>query len=1401
MKEFRLGLDVGSTTIKTAVLDEKNNVVYSSYRRHLSDIRLTLKQVLDETLKKFDNISIIVTGSGGIGVSKWLGINFVQEVLAGTRAIEHYLPETDVAIELGGEDAKIVYFKPTLEHRMNGICAGGTGAFIDQMATLLHTDAAGLDKLAEKHTAIYPIASRCGVFAKTDIQSFLNSGAKKSDIAASVFQAVVSQTIINLAQGKAIRGNVALLGGPMHFLPQLRERFIQNLKADKILVPENSQIFNAIGAALLSDNKTFSADVIKKRLAGLSKENEEVERLAPLFADDLEREEFFMRHDKETAGTSDIKKHTGPAFLGIDAGSTTTKVVLINANGDILHSYYSSNEGKPLETVIKGVCEIYSKLPKGAFIGRATVTGYGEHLVKMALGVDKGEVETIAHLTASEKFLPGVNFILDIGGQDMKAFRVQDSVISDVLLNEACSSGCGSFIQTYSDGIGMSVKEFAALGLEGKFPVDLGSRCTVFMNSSIKQAQRDGATINDISAGLAYSIVKNALFKVIRIKDFDDLGEKIVVQGGTFLNDSVLRAFEKLTGRTVVRPNIAGLMGAYGAALISQNEYTKGATSTILPLGKMKEFSVKKNTATCKRCSNNCLLTVSTFGDGRKFITNNRCEEGFGEQTQTKKSNIVNMYEEKYNRLFGYKSLDIDKAPRGQIGIPRVLNMYENYPFWHTFFTTLGYSVKLSPSSNHELYNLGINSIPSESVCFPAKLTHGHIESLINDGVKLIFFPCIPLEINEYKHTDNHFNCPVVATYPENIRMNMSESFGDSVKFMSPFLPYNSPKHMLSRLYEEFPNIPKSEIKKALDAGYTEDKKFKADIRVMGEKALAKMEKEGGHGIVLAGRPYHLDKEINHGIPQMISSYGLYVFTEDCVAHLDVKKEKVKVFDQWMYHSRLFLASKFIATRNDLDLLQLNSFGCGLDAVTIDTVKELLEGAGKIYTGIKIDEISNLGAARIRARSLLSVLEKRKSMGITIKEPTPSKPRILFTKQMKAERTILAPQMSPIHFNFIKSALVRFGFNVEILKDSPSTVEAGLRFVHNDACYPAIMTVGSVMDALLSGKYDLDKVVVVIQQTNGGCRSSNYITMLRLALQQAKLDHVPVLSLNLGGKAEKNPGFKATVPMMKRLSLAIIYGDLLSRLLLRVRPYEKEKGSADALYKKWDEIICQALVDKNVNLEQNAKKMIEEFGAIPTHDIKKPRIAIVGEILVKYHPLSNNYLIDLLENEDCEVVVPDMTDFFMYGFYRDVVSHKLLAGSYAKKLGADFLIWYLTGLRKNVVKALKGTKFGYPNHTIYDFAKMSEEVISPGNACGEGWFLAAEMMELLESEIDGIVCVQPFGCMPNHVVGKGVIKPLKEKYPNANIIAIDYDPGASQVNQANRIKLMLATAFKKIDND
>lgn len=1405
MSFYKAGIDIGSTTIKFVVMDENNNICFKDYRRHLSNIQETLLGLVKDAREQLGEFkfSCVITGSGGLSISNWIGMEFIQEVVAVSTAINHVAPRTDVAIEIGGEDAKIIYFDGgSIEQRMNGVCAGGTGSFIDQMASLLQTDAEGLNEYAKTYSAIYPIAARCGVFAKSDIQPLINEGAAKSDLAVSIFQAIVNQTISGLACGKPIRGNVAFLGGPLHFLTELKARFIDvlGLEGDAVVEVEDSHLFAAMGSALSSkDDKIFSADEMIKELTNGKHITMEINRLDPLFKDEQDYNKFKERHDKAKVIKGDLESYKGDVFLGIDAGSTTSKLALISDKGELLYSFYAGNEGSPLKMVMTALKHIYSILPEGVTIKKSCVTGYGEALIKEALMVDLGEIETVAHYKAAAFFEPDVDFILDIGGQDMKCIRIKNGVIDSVLLNEACSAGCGSFIETFAKSLKLSVQDFAKVALFAKGPIDLGSRCTVFMNSRVKQAQKEGAEVADISAGLAYSVIKNALQKVIKVTDPTDLGKHIVVQGGTFYNEAVLRAFEKISTREAIRPDISGIMGAFGAAVISRDKYVAGEESTILNAEDLENLEIQSSLTRCKGCSNNCLLTINKFSGGRRFISGNRCERGLGKEKSD--SCVPNLFQYKYDRLFDYEPIPENEAKRGVVGIPRVLNMYEDFPLWFTFFTKLGYSVKLSPKSSRKVYEMGIESIPSESACYPAKIVHGHIMSLINDGVKFIFYPCVAYEHKEISGADNHYNCPIVTSYPENIKNNVEEIRDYNIDFRNPFIALSSEEIFAERMAEIFGDIPKNEVKEAAKAAWREEQRFREDMRKKGEETVKYIKENNMTGIVVAGRPYHIDPEINHGLPELITGYGVAVLTEDSVAHLGNVERPLNVRDQWAYHSRLYAAASFVREQEDIELIQLNSFGCGLDAVTTDEVHDILDAYGKIYTVLKIDEVSNLGAARIRIRSLFAALEERRNKKFKPKKLVEKESRVVFTKEMKKTHTLLMPQMSPIHFDIAQEAFRASGYNVEVMPAiDKDCIDIGLKYVNNDACYPALIVVGQILRALQSGNYDLDKVSVLISQTGGGCRATNYIGFIRRALKNAGLEHIPVVSVSASG-LEKNPGFKITYKFAMALLQSVLYGDLFMRVLYKTRPYEKVKGSANALYHKWNEVCKKAVRSPKKNeFNKIVRGIVKDFDELPLDEtIVKPKVGVVGEILVKFHPTANNDVVTLLEKEGAEAVVPDLINFFTYSLYNNKYKEEYLGAKHSITVLTNWAIKFIEGYRRVMGDALKASKRFDPPTDIKELGAMAEDIVSLGNQTGEGWFLTGELVELIHSGVTNNICAQPFACLPNHVTGKGVIKELKRRNKNSNIVAIDYDPGASEVNQLNRIKLMLSTAYKNLE--
>lgn len=1677
-KPLRVGLDIGSTTVKAVVLDQSDSLgdtLFSDYRRHHANVRATVAGLLVDIHKKLvdlgrgdEPIRLSITGSGGLALADNLHVPFIQEVIAETEAIDKEYPQADVIIELGGEDAKITYLKPTPEQRMNGSCAGGTGAFIDQMSTLLDTDAAGLNEMAKSYENLYPIASRCGVFAKTDLQPLINDGAAKPDLAASIFTAVATQTIAGLASGRPIHGTVIFLGGPLFFMSELRAAFQRALegKVDEFIVPTDAHLYVAYGSALQADTdsddqghhfEAYTCDEILKRLDELKNLPSNTPTMPPLFPTEADREDFNKRHHKEHIHIGTLEGAHGPHFLGIDAGSTTIKATLVNDDREIVWSSYANNEGSPLTAAINIVKKIQSELPEGAWIARSCATGYGEGLITTGLHLDEGVVETMAHYRGAEMVSPGVTAVIDIGGQDMKYLAITDGVIDSIAVNEACSSGCGSFLQTFAMSMGLTIQEFTQKALASTHPVDLGSRCTVFMNSSVKQAQKEGASIEDIAAGLCYSVVRNALYKVIKLRDSGELGDTVVVQGGTFLNDAVLRAFELLTEREVTRPNIAGLMGAFGAALTARMHYediadddnahvgadgrsvdaaaaeesaagdepnaaahageivvdgVRHTVSSILTGEALNEMSMTTERDVCKLCQNHCKLTITTFSDGSRFVTGNRCERGG--DAKKKRSDRPNLYDYKYKRCFAYRRLTDKNATRGEIGIPRALNMYENYPFWFTLLTSLGFKVMISGRSSHELFETGIESIASENICYPAKLVHGHIKWLLNKGMKTIFYPCVSYEDNLVPNTDNHYNCPVVANYPLVVGANMPELRDPDVRYMHPYFNLANHELMVDRIVEEFAwaSVSREEAETAVKAAYAEDKVFKHDVQQEGLKALAYMKEHDCRGIVLAGRPYHIDPEINHGIPETICALGMVVLSEDSICelqpgekldltdflsegeedprkknangfrHVDDRKVTVnrmplRVTNQWAYHSRLYAAAHFVASYPGLELVQLNSFGCGLDAITTDQVAEILADKADVYTLLKIDGVSNLGAAKIRLRSLKAAVEEReankarmakaalatsdesgsaesdaprnaahaaaqaaarkaqeqaesdlataqaalaeaqaavaaaeakvkaadrpvdaadagsdaaapanapKSTGFRktgSKAPTPGRQVLLdatmaanpkltkamrdaskraakrdiadvrlaalgdgttndaanaksksaksksghnnatmsryahrekFVKDMKKDYTIVAPQMSPIHFSLVESVIRSGGYKFDILKHaSREDVETGLKYVNNDACYPAIMVIGQLIDAILEGKYDPDKVCLAITQTGGMCRATNYFGLIRKALIDAGYPQIPVIAISTQG-LEDNPGFKVTPALLHRTVKALILGDLLMKCLYRVRPYEVEKGAANRLYEQWDVIVREALehhgfsktAAKTPWLKRRylpypvlAREIVKSFDALPLKDVpRKVRVGVVGEILVKYQPDANNHVVDVIESQDCEAVVPGIMEFMTTRPYITDWNEKYLGTGGNKTLYA-LMRWSLD--RYNApIKAAIATSHGKfkQDDPMPELVEKAAEVTSIGVQAGEGWLLTAEILELIEQGCPNVICAQPFACLPNHVTGRGMFGKIRRLHPEANIVSIDYDPGASEANQLNRIKLMIAAAKK-----
>ena len=1418
-RPWNLGLDIGSTTVKAVLLDADDRVIFSKYSRHFSDVRGCTAELLREMapLGEGRPCRAAISGSGGISLAGELNLPFIQEVLASSLAIGRKIPDADAVIELGGEDAKLIFLTGGAEQRMNETCAGGTGAFIDQMAAFIGTDAGGLDALALRHKTIYPIASRCGVFAKSDILPLLNEGCAREDIAASIMQAVVGQTIGGLARGRPIRGKVVFLGGPLFFLASLRERFVSQLaEMTEAVFPEDGHFFVALGAAWHARDMARH-DFSFTRALDLLEHGTPPEgcgRLPALFANEEERAAFARRHADHTVPSLALEEAEGDAWLGFDCGSTTIKAALIDGEGRLLYSFYEANKGDPLSAALGVLAEIYRRKKPGLTIRAAAATGYGSALLTAALRLDVDEVETVAHFTAASFFEPKVSFILDIGGQDIKCMRVREGVIDRISLNEACSAGCGSFIENFAESLAMPLPEFVAAALSARSPVDLGTRCTVFMNSKVKQAQKEGVAVGDIAAGLSWAVVRNAIFKVMKISHTAELGNCVVAQGGAFRNDALLRALELELGVRVTRPGIAGIMGAFGAALIAKKRGpADGAATALIGPEAVAAFSARTATTRCRRCSNACLLTVTSFGDGRRFISGNRCERGAEHEPQRR----PNLYAYKQQRLFEpYVPLPAEKAPRGSIGIPRALNIFENYPLWFTLLTRLGFRVELSAPSSKEIFYRGHDTIPSQTVCYPAKLSHGHVRDLVDKGVRTVFFPCVQREQKGAGFGGAGYNCPVVIGYPELLARNMGILEEKGVTLIHSFLPLE--RELLGRRLREIPffaDIPQDEMEAAVAAAFDEMEAYRRDIRAAGEAALKELAQSGEMGLILGGHPYHTDPEVHHGVAELVTSCGLAVLTEDSVAHLMPDPGPLRVVDQWAYHSRLYRAGALATAADNLAVLQLLSFGCGLDAVTADQLEEIVRRGGRLYAQIKVDEGANLGPARIRIRSLLAAMrdqKERREAAAPVRKTSPagtSGPTCrpicrkagpaasehddapAFTHDMRHTHTLLVPQMSPMHFQFVPEIFGAEGYDAVLLPSvSRKAIELGLRHVNNDACYPAIVVIGQLLEAVLGGQYDTNKIALVISQTGGGCRATNYVGFLRKALHDAGLSHIPIASFST---SISSPGIPLTRRIFKRLIMTGHYGDALMRMVHRLRPYEREPGMVEALAGEWAEKARGNIASGGVlRFQRNMLAMIREFDRLPiTTEERRPRVGLVGEILLKYHPDANNNAARIIEEEGGEAVVTDLIDFLLYNFYDHVFNYRHLAGprrdARVAMAGIAFLEFTRLFMRHGFRRS---RRFSAPAR-FHELRGRTRNLISLGHQTGEGWLLGAEMVRMLESGVSGILCMQPFGCLPNHIVGKGLIRELKRRYPRATITALDYDPGASEVNQINRIKLMM----------
>lgn len=1434
------GIDIGSITAKVVIADEEGSVVFSRYLRHQAKTMETVHGILKDALEEMGDvwIDLTATGSAGMGAAEVFRLPFVQEVVASAHFIEKHFPESRTFIEIGGEDSKIIFFDDQLrpDIRMNGTCAGGTGSFIDQMAVLLDVDVSEMNSLAEKSTNIYPIASRCGVFAKTDIQALLSHHIPKEDIAASIFHAVAAQVITALSRGREIKTKILFGGGPLTFCHGLRKAFADLLNIETpadIIIPDHSELIPAMGAAMAGNDNPC-----RNRLSNfLSMSNgmnikvtSGAKRLPTLFASRYEFDTWLKKHEQNQVPRIGFPEAKGrDLFLGIDSGSTTTKIVLTDDKGRLLSGDYRPNNGDPIRAVKTGLDVIKKQFDTAGFrphVVRSAATGYGESLIRAAFGLNDCVVETMAHYRAARRFEPDVSFILDIGGQDMKAVFIQDRAVAEIQINEACSSGCGSFIETFARSLGYEVGKFGEIACGNNSPFDLGTRCTVFMNSRVRQALREGATVPDISAGLAHSVVKNALYKVLKLKDADVLGNKIVVQGGTFRNPAVLRALEMLLDKEMVRPNIPELMGAYGAALTAMaNHFSHPLESTAsnqLPLQnpdtsvvvKQKNgFSFEKlatgsdfskKEIYCKGCENQCAVSKLIFNNGRDFYTGNRCERCFSNNPDIKQKG-ENLIDEQLRFLFD-RNTEPENKPILTYGIPRCLNMYENFPFWCAFLTLCGFKVVLSSASNFKLYEKGTPTVMSENICFPAKVTHGHIFDLVEKNVDRIFYPTVVYEQEEYEDAFNTYNCPIVTGYPDLLKSAVDPEQKFGIPLDSPAVglkDFNLLKKQLYLSFNQF-GINFQTVAEGVEKGIKAQAEYKKKSKLRAKTLIAKSEKLGKTIVVLAGRPYHIDPLINHGIPNLLAELGVNVISETAIP-LNVEAvslENVDVLTQWSYTNRLYAVARWVAQANNIQMVQLTSFGCGPDAVSTDEVKEILHNGGKVHTLIKMDEIANLGAVRIRLRSMLDAVKenngKRRSPGIGEKKTS----RIFLNKDRK--RTLIAPYFSPFYSPLIPSAFRPLGYRVEVLPpQDKASVELGLKNINNDMCYPAVLVGGDIVKAFESGRYDPEKTAVILTQTGGQCRASSYVSLVKKGLATTGLSDVPVIAIS-NEEITPQPGFDIDkTGLFKRLALGIIFADPLARMCLSTMVREKVPGTSKMVHSKYLSLMEMGIENADYYyLLNRLKDAVADFNQIEIDDQPVPKIGIVGEIFVKYNFFAGGNIIDWLSGQGVEVVLPPIQNFFAQRFINETYDQQaFFKRSLTDRIKYKMLEIY-SGYRLGYIeRVMRGFRYYNKAHGLRELAEFTGEVVSLANQYGEGWLLTAEMIAMLQEGIENIVCLQPFGCISNHITGKGMENRLKEMFPYLNLLSLDMDAGASEVNILNRLHLMVSRVRERAARD
>lgn len=1407
---YRLGLDIGSTTAKAVILDADNQIVFFDYVRHNADVLQTLQSLLQKAVQAIGDVSagISLTGSAGMGVSERFELPFIQEVIACVEVVRQMYPEVKTFIDIGGEDAKMILFDENgPDIRMNGSCAGGTGAFLDQMATLINLPVEELNQLAEKHSQIFPIASRCGVFAKTDVQNLISREVGNENIAASVFQAVVLQTLATLGRGSNPQPKVLLAGGPLTFMPELRRYFLKNLKMknEDLVQAGHTELLPAMGAAFAVqvDQSPIRLSDLMRRLASMSNMQAPVtNRLEPLFDRETSFENWRGSRSQQHAPRTTLQLLDGQnCFLGIDSGSTTTKLVLMSEKRETAFTYYCNNNGNAIAAVKKGLALLRQRIDDAGVvikIGRTAVTGYGEDLIRAAFSIDEGMVETIAHFRAACSFDPQVSFILDIGGQDMKAIFVEKGKIRNIEINEACSSGCGSFIEGFARSMGYPVDHFAALACQAAAPYDLGTRCTVFMNSKVKQALREGAGVDEISAGLAYSVIKNAIHKVLKITDVSVLGKHVFVQGGTFRNPAVQRALERLLGFPVICPDIPELMGAYGAALTAMDRYQQQPQyeSKFKGLELSFDLNYERRQVNCHGCQNQCSVTRLAFPNGNTFFTGNRCEKVFN-NSGVRVEKGVNLSQFKNQLLFdretGAGSGGAEKHQKPVIGIPRVLNLYENYPFWHTLFTRCGFEVHLSAPSSAELYQKGVGTIMSENICFPAKLAHGHFFDLMETGVDRIFYPMIAYENSEFADADNCYTCPIVAGYPEVVQSAINPQRFSGIPLDKPALTLKDKKLFEKGCASYFASlgVKMGVFKKAYREAWQVQDDYKQAVQDRAQQIIEKARSRRKPIILLLGRPYHIDPQINHGLTEIICDFGVDVITEDSIPMN--KKQHIKsghVISQWAYPNRYLSAVMWAREQPDVEVVVLNSFGCGPDVLVVDEVKSLLAEFDKSPTVIRIDEIESPGSVKLRLRSLIEQIKLKQAATlrpvIQLRHSTP-----IFEKNDRS-KTILVPEFARFCTDPIVRPLHEMGYNMEVLPTATrESIELGLKYVNNEICYPAIVVIGDIIKALQSGKYDLKDVAVGISQTGGQCRDSCYLPLLKKALIAAGFTDVPVISVatNLQPINEQ-PGFNPNYARFAyQMMLGVAFTDSLSAMYHSTAPRELTRGKASQVVEKQMARLRSGEIAMNPKaILQALEEAVREFNAIPTEAINLPRVGIVGEIYVKYNDFANHNVVQWLMDQGLEVQIPPLLEYFTSNFVNfevDVERHLKnrdwlwLAGRTVRGIADRFI--------REVDGVMRQYQYYHPAHPIEQLAAASTGVLDLVNHFGEGWLIPGGIGSLVQSGVNNILCLQPFGCIANHVVAKGISKTLKESFSSLNLLFLDLDAGLSEVNYLNRL--------------